>query len=629
MSPRRPSSPHQFIHECQVQGRLRSSALIPVNSERTGSSGSTTVAALPPSEARLEASAQQQLSTPRAPPMSHPLFAGWGDTGLFASLLSKDVARLQRRLADMRRSSRAAGDIGVGRKDLADPMGCVRTLASMLLQPVAEACKQRSLSATVKSAGRRSGSDAEDPWRALCSELAERAAHLEVLLGVLAEVMVVQLLCLTPCASAGSAALADAAGCPSTRIGWVDEAIGALESLAARPATTAAGQPRARPEDSVTGAKGSASISISVQTVGDVRLTAAMLDVTTQTESVENACQAGADTAGLDGVVLQMECAVQAVQTELSMQDASTLTEPLEATVDQTSASISLVDAGTQAEPVLCAAAVQAASPTLDVCLQASVESSAAETQTAAAAQCVSSAMQTEPMAPPKPGGMRERKLNADDAIQQLAGAREKLKLEREAAAALETKLSAAGWMIGELQREGQALRSAAAASAEAAKAAAWRAPTVEASTQQAQELSEAEAQTDPAVFYTHSWQRRPDSASPKASCAAAIKTGIDEAVQTPSPPCTKSSSTQTWRQKQGSRDACVGGEEPLRLALGAADIPAQSPNEPWRGQYSQGMQALVEQWQGRWEEAEAERKRLAAIVGSGAAGNVGSAQPG
>lgn len=616
MSPRNSSSPHQFIHECQVPGRVRSSALIPVNGEQgTAKAGVQSGSALA-LEGKVEVTVQQQALTPRPPPMSHPLFAGWGDAGLFAALLAKDVARLQRRLGDIRRS-RTAGATAVGRKDLADPMACVRTLATMLLQPVADICKQRPQNS--KPAGsRRSGLEAEDPWRGLCTELAERAAHLEVLLGVLAEVMVVQLMCVTPVAGSGSAAVADSAGCPSTRIGWVDEAIGALESLSDRSTGPVPDRVEMQRQGGLKGIEEVTCRSVSVQTASAAQPLA--IDVTTQTDSEQ---EAGVGASGLDRIVLQIEGVTQGIQTELAVCDATTMTEPLEVIPEAAPTRSFLLDAGTQVGPTLSTASVQASSSTSEASMQASVDSQAVDTQTTSTT-CVESAAQTEPIAAPKAGGLREKKLNADDAIQQLAGAREKLKLEREAAVALEAKLSAAGRTITELQRERQALRATAAASAEAAAAAAWRPTTIEAAVQQSQDVKETEMQTDPAVFYTHSWQTRADLEPSKPSRTDAFS-GIDAVVQTPLPPSTKSSSTQTWRSKQALRDACVGGEEPLRLALGHADLPESCPNEPWRGQYSQGMQALVEQWQTRWQVAEAERKRLEALLES-AAGNIGSA---
>jgi len=169
--------------------------------------------------------------------MSYPLFAGWGDAEKFSSLVEKDVARLQRRIAELRSNAASAlrgtgsrnggGDAStasMGRRELVDPAACTRSLAAMLLGT--DALAQGSHFAggpRAESPQRR-----EHQWRTLCNELAKRAAHLEVLLAMLAEAMVVHLVGSGASYSKASAALADAAGCPSTRIGWVDEAFAAL-----------------------------------------------------------------------------------------------------------------------------------------------------------------------------------------------------------------------------------------------------------------------------------------------------------------------------------------------------------------------------------------------------------------
>merc|ERR1712039_102919 len=89
----------------------------------------------------------------------------------------------------------------------------------------------------------------------------------------------------------------------------------------------------------------------------------------------------------------------------------------------------------------------------------------------------------------------RERKLNAQDANTQLAAIREKLSLEREAAAALESRLSDAGKNIALLQRDNDALRATAASATAAAVEAATRPAVAEMASQVWLEVASSEAQ--------------------------------------------------------------------------------------------------------------------------------------
>mmetsp|Transcript_90504 Transcript_90504/g.255489 ORF Transcript_90504/g.255489 Transcript_90504/m.255489 type:complete len:294 (+) Transcript_90504:61-942(+) len=226
-SPRREFSP---IARSVVRDCPQSSSLVPVPGGVPNGCGVVPEAPSPPKveSASLPRIPAQPRATPSPPPMSYPLFAGWGDAEKFSSLVEKDVARLQRRIAELRSNAASAlrgtgsrnggGDAStasMGRRELVDPAACTRSLAAMLLGT--DALAQGSHFAggpRAESPQRR-----EHQWRTLCNELAKRAAHLEVLLAMLAEAMVVHLVGSGASYSKASAALADAAGCPSTRIG--------------------------------------------------------------------------------------------------------------------------------------------------------------------------------------------------------------------------------------------------------------------------------------------------------------------------------------------------------------------------------------------------------------------------
>jgi len=259
-------------------------------------------------------------------------------------------------------------------------------------------------------------------------------------------------------------------------------------------------------------------------------------------------------------------------------------------------------------------AEIQACAETANSLIQASPLTIATQTQVSASDMDgfhVDVCIQTD--APPagKPGTLRARRMDAEEASQQLAAAREKLALEREMISVLEQRLHKADRGIGEIRHENEDLRKQVAA----AKLAAIRPPCTDKALQASVTATVAEAQTDRATFWSHSWRPRPDSASkssfetvPQSTQTLLVELAV-AATQTKAQPILTSAATQTPHQKPEHQDACVGDEEPLRLALGASDLQFLDP--PWRMQFADGMQVLAQHWRERFESSESEQQRL------------------
>ncbi|CAK0875096.1 unnamed protein product [Prorocentrum cordatum] len=417
--------------------------------------------------------------------MCHPLFAGWDHAGTFARLVGQDTARLQQHLGHER--------LAQGRRDLADPEACVHQLAAMLLQAPG------GLSG-------RSGRPAVQPQDGLKSELAERAARLEVLLALLAEVVAPQAVA----AGTSCAAVADARGCPSTRIGWVEAVLAALKPATAGRAGTASKEP---PLPLPRERSASASRAVGVQTL---QMPAAQTPAVRLREASTQAGGVWATRVAATQARLSPASAAVGCQAggRGEAQDASTETEPT-------------TGEGILRRPASSDAAAQASPSSAHTGSQASAEAEAAGTQTSATASqpawaqtdpppaLAESAAQTEAAQPPRPGGLRDRRLGAEGAAARLDDALERLALEREAAAALEGRLGEAGRSLQGLRRENAGLRRAAAEAAEAARAAAAaaeRPPSAEAATQAGVRTACAEVQTEPNVYNSHTWQQpRPE----------------------------------------------------------------------------------------------------------------------
>jgi hypothetical protein len=490
--------------------------------------------------------------------------------------------------------------------------------------------------------------DPLEPLRLLCGQLAERAAHLEVLLALLAELMVGHVML----AATGTSrtAVADSSGCPWTRIGWVDEVMALLENSSSRsqskstsPETDAdigervalASKDVAIQADIADRSMNSSRRTPSSKTAA-VRydefgfriydelsavtsLTSATAQATTQTEG-RSVCRCGRPVraSGEEKEEQRDHSASQCCQTELCMQyvfsgsDIESIKESLHL---QHCAPASVADMECQVEAPVSHIEVQACVTTTHVSLQVCARTVAAETQTGSGAS-VAVETQTDPIPAPKPGGLRERKLNADDAVQQLAMMREKLKLEREATGVLEDKLTAAGSTIQDLRQETVALRAEVVASMAEAAAARMRPATAEMGTQLKPELETVDVQTDPCAFYSHSWQPRPSSRTSggiQHSCADAAAQTVK--VQS------KERGMQTPSERRNRQDACVGDEEPLSLALGAASLP-QDGTGRWKDSFGHGMQVLAEQWRSKYEASEAERARLTKLLRSAGGGS-------
>jgi len=619
-SPRNlPPSPRSFIIERQLSEGKRSS-LTPVTGhvspEEKQQQHSQDVACLAKSD--------------KAMPMSHPLFAGWSDATMFDSLMASDLTRLQRRLEDLR-AVKPPG-VPMGRRDLLDPRKCVQSLAAMVLDRAnVPALQERAGGSGSGTMSARRGSQPKpcDALKLLCRQLAERAARLEVMLGLIAELMVGQLL--MQAADTKSVSLADATGCPSTRIGWIDEVVAALEAgrrssgTPSIPSLPELGEVRsqeyaaARAEvldiavqvDCGRPIVACKSVAVQALVCTSLQTSASQTNSLTSCKCGRSLCASGEET-----YPLEEQTASQGCQTEVCKLDESSTTS------DGPCSQITTTETGSQVEATLLHIAVQASSHMMNVCTQASALTSEIETQTNGVCM-VSATSQTEAPAPPKPGGMREKRITAEEATHQLSSAREKLKLEKEAAVALQDRLSAAELTIRELHQETSALRKQAAASVAAAAAAMLRPAVLEVGTQLRPEVETIDVQTEPVAFYSHSWQARPNSRVSHASHRATV----DVAAQTATAGL-EERSTQTPREfrererERGSlRDACVGDEEPLRLALGVAALVPDGNGGQWRDSYGQGMQVLAEQWRGKYEASEKERARLSealAAIGAG-----------
>lgn len=288
---------------------------------------------------------------------------------------------------------------------------------------------------------------------------------------------------------------------------------------------------------------------------------------------------------------------------------------------------ISCTEVACQAEPLVADASVAttaaggadaSANVPQDVGLQASAATAEAAAQAAPAVSAKTSqtecsqlvqaevAVQTDTVQPapqpPKPGGLRERRLGADEAMRQVEMLREKLALEKEAAALLEGNLGVARQQVAvanktaeELRQQQAATQRQAATARAAAKEAARRPKGEDAEVQACASHVVIEVQTDSTPFWSHSWQPRPygDEGPAEARGASAW-------TQTAAPVVVEQAA-QTRREKPSTQDACVGEEVPLCLELGV---------EAWRSQFSQGMQALATGWN-RCAESEVDQQRL------------------
>ena len=179
-----------------------------------------------------------------------------------------------------------------------------------------------------------------------------------------------------------------------------------------------------------------------------------------------------------------------------------------------------------------------------------------------------------------------------------------------------------------ELRRQNGALQRAAAAAGEAAAEAhaataearaaaveaALRPPVAEAAAQATASTTAAEMQTEGTYFRSHSWQPRAEEPWKAAAAASAELAGAS--TQTAPPSVAESAAQTRPEERPVVQDAAVGGEEPLRLALGCDALAKEAlPEGLWRANFTEGMLALVRQWQGKCEDSEAECRRLQALL--------------
>lgn len=457
-----------------------------------------------------------------------------------------------------------------------------------------------------------------DAWRSLCTDLAERAAHLEVVLALVSEIMAVYLVGVT--SSCGAQLVADAAACPPTRVGWVDEAAAAILEPAVQacsPSSQGASAARAAPE---AGAAPAAFLppppKPSVRSAAvQARLQPAQSARGSQTEeraTVEAGCQTDAEAAAVLAASVEQGCQTD-TQVPARTQDAAVGTPEQEL----------------DPQIFLAEAAVQARVDVDSAEVQASVSCVSAEVQADTRCSTTDAEAQTLPPPAPKVGGLRDKQLTAEQANRQLEALKEKLSLEREAASALEEKLRKASRSIAQLQGE----RSNLAAAAQQALEAARRPPTASVGAQATAFTFESDAQTDRIPFWSHSWHTRDDAifssearaqaTSPSRSASLALA-GDDiasqEDAQPPEPGAAAKELTVAATQTPSAavKDACVGDEIPLKLALGTSSLPDAAAEQPlWKVQYEEGMAHLAQQWRSRWEEADEECRRLTAKLSS------------
>lgn len=558
--------------------------------------------------AESPATAAVAVRSSAAPPLCHPLFAGWCDFGTFRALVAKDVARLQRIAARQPPGATSRG--GAANRALQDPEACVVKLAAMLAPPASDvpalAPPPRSGSrvAPPRAPGAGSGhiSAAGSGRLTWQDELALRAAHLEVLLALLADVMAAHV---TAGTATSESQVADSAGCPSTRVGWVEAAVGYLQSLERRSVDAAA--VHTPPPLSETLSKVPvvclASVSAAVQTVpvtirSRVRFREVALQATAEMRDESTSCCPG-QSGSAEVVAAPAGVCDAACSTEESW--FAEMPKVIAVGVDVTTQADD-AEASQPASPPRAEAAVQ--------CGATELRSAGCQTESLATA-AMSCQTEPPPQAPQPPsvrgGLMGQRRLGAEEASRQLDVVKAKLALEKEASALLEAQLQAACDELAAVRRAGEEHRRRAAGAREEAEALAAAAHAVEAArprqreaaAQASADVRSVEAQTDAVTYWSHSWQACPSGSRgvPEVAAAASV------AVQTAEPP-RHSACVQTDLCEPQLLDACVGSEEPLPLVFGAALA------EPWRDQFSQGMEALARGWQTRFAESEGARAR-------------------
>mmetsp|Transcript_33314 Transcript_33314/g.75948 ORF Transcript_33314/g.75948 Transcript_33314/m.75948 type:complete len:601 (-) Transcript_33314:54-1856(-) len=586
--PAEPQSPRRFIHPAQVLHRGWSTLESVPTLTMEGPGHTSSASSSQPLRSFVESN---EVLTEAADAFGRLWLPGWGHLKQLA-WVAQDVAQLQQLLVRKRRVC----------ADSSDADRCAQHLVAMLLQgqPSSGALTQHGRRFRRKCCGGIDGHE-EAAWLDFCRGLASHAAQLEILLALLSEVMAG---CLAEPVQEAKAAEKGS----MSRIGWLEAIVAAIcarKSCHLPPlAPAVADQRRLKAEAEDMASKPRSVVSsraVAVQTA-EVHTVADECKVSTQTQGTTTEHHAQSNAGVQTSAAASSSIATQAAPntTEVSAQACAVAVVQATQTVatclagSQTSATqthLLTSCEGTQTDRhTVATVALQAEPPRDEVGIQACAAATHSSTQTSTPGMQEQST-QTDP--PPKPGPLRERQQNMETAHAALVAAREKLSLETAAVVMLEGRLGQANESIAALSRQVEALRHELLAersrtqdALEAAAQAARRPESAEQSTQvEAAQQVDTEAQTDPSQYWSHSWQfPRPDVKQRAEDVRhVAVETQIIQV-----------------------QDALVGGDEPMQLPMEEA---------AWKGQYMEGMHALVTEWRQRCQDADVEREKLHAHV--------------